>query len=163
VIVTPSTAIVVGLGDLQVSYEHELVAYSLGSCVGICLWDPSTGIAAMAHVVLPTAPDGPVTQPGKYGDTAVPALLEALGRRGARLHRLHCRVVGGATVLALGGGSSLPNIGARNVESVKAALARARVRLLAEETGGDRGRTVRLEPRSGRVVVRTARGREVEL
>lgn len=160
----PRPVIPVGLGGLHVSRECDLVAHSLGSCVGICLWDPATKLAAMAHVVLPTAPtDGPVALPGKFGDTAVPALLKALKRQGAELTRLRCKIAGGAAVLALGAGGRLPNIGERNVAAVKAALARARIRILAEETGGNQGRTVRLEPPSGRVLVRTVRGSEVEL
>jgi chemotaxis protein CheD len=162
-ITLPSTAIAVGLGDLHVSGSTELIAYSLGSCVGICLWDPGSKVAAMAHIVLPTAPAGTIATPGKFGDTAVPAMLEALKRHGADLHRLRCKIAGGAAVLKLGGGGSLPAIGAHNIESVRAALARAKIRILAEETGGNQGRTVRLEPPSGRVLVRTVRGTEVEL
>ena len=81
-IATSTSVIAVGLGDLFVSKAEDLVAYSLGSCVGICLWDPIAKVAAMAHVVLPTAPAGAVALPGKFGDTAVPALLEALTRAG---------------------------------------------------------------------------------
>ncbi|MGE3908591.1 MAG: chemotaxis protein CheD [Chloroflexota bacterium] len=163
-IATASSVIAVGLGDLFVSKSDDLVAYSLGSCVGICLWDPVTKVAAMSHVVLPVAPaSGPVTLPGKFGNTAVPALLDAMVRAGAQKSRLRCKIAGGAAVLAIGGGGSLPKIGERNVEAVKAALAKANIRILGEQTGGNMGRTVRLEPSSGRVLVRTVRGAEIEL
>ena len=162
-IATATSVIAVGLGDLFLSRAEDLVAYSLGSCVGICLWDPSAKVAAMAHVVLPTAPAGPVSLPGKFGDTAVPAMLDALLRAGAQKFRLQCKIAGGAAVLALGGGGSLPKIGDRNVESVKAALAKAGLRISGEQTGGNQGRTVRLEPTSGRVLVRTVRGTEIQL
>ena len=162
-IATVAPVIAVGLGDLFISTSDDLVAYSLGSCVGICLWDPIAKVAGMAHVVLPTAPAGAVTLPGKFGDTAVPALLSALARAGAQKFRLQCKIAGGAAVLAIGGGGSLPKIGDRNVESVKAALANVNLRILGEQTGGNQGRTVRLEPASGRVLVRTVRGTEVEL
>jgi chemotaxis protein CheD len=163
-IATSTSVIAVGLGDLFVSKTEDLVAYSLGSCIGICLWDPIAKIAAMSHVVLPTAPaSGPVATPGKFGDTAVPAMLEALLRAGAQKFRLQCKIAGGAAVLAIGGGGSLPKIGERNIESVKAALAHVNIRIIGEETGGNQGRTVRLEPPSGRVLVRTVRGSEIEL
>ena len=162
-IATSSAVIAVGLGDLFLSKADDLVAYSLGSCVGICLWDSAAKVAAMAHVVLPTAPAGPIATPGKYGDTAVPALLDALARAGAQRFRLQCKIAGGAAVLAIGGGGSLPKIGDRNVEAVKAALSKAGLRILGEQTGGNQGRTVRLEPPSGRVLVRTVRGSEIEL
>lgn len=161
-IATSPPVIAVGLGELFVSTVGDLVAYSLGSCVGICLWDPLAKVGAMAHVVLPTAPPGTVSAPGKYGDTAVPALLSVLEQAGAQKFRLHCKIAGGAAVLALGGGS-LPKIGDRNVEAVKTALTRANLRIVGEQTGGTQGRTVRLEPTSGRVLVRTVRGTETEL
>jgi chemotaxis protein CheD len=163
VIATSPAVIAVGLGDLFISRSEDLVAYSLGSCVGICLWGPIAKLAGMAHVVLPTAPSGPVTLPGKFADTAVPALLDALTRAGAERYRLQCKIAGGAAALAIGGGGSLPKIGERNVEAVKAALAKASIRILGEQTGGHQGRTLRLEPPSGRVRVRTVRGIEIEL
>lgn len=159
----PSSTIAVGLGDLFTAKTGELVAYSLGSCVGICLYDPTARVAAMAHVVLPAAPSGTPGAPGKYADTAVPALLDALKRQGATPFRVQCKIAGGAAVLAIGGGGSLPNIGQRNVEAVKAALATVHIRILAEQTGGNQGRTVRLDAATGRVLVRTVRGTEVEL
>ena len=162
-IATAASVIAVGLGDLVISTSRDLVAYSLGSCIGICLWDPIVRVAAMAHVVLPTAPAGRVRTPSKFGDTAVPAMLGALDRAGAQKLRLQCKIVGGAAVLAIGGGGSLPNIGQRNAEAVKAALARSNIRVQAEETGGNQGRTVRLDAATGRVLVRTVRGTEVEL
>src|ERR1043165_1098889 len=87
-----SSAVGVGLGELHVLREGELVAYSLGSCVAICLYDPLVKVAGMAHVVLPAVPEkGAGTAPGKFADTAVPALLAAMekARRGAL--RAHCR------------------------------------------------------------------------
>ena len=76
---TAASSVAVGLGELFVERQGELVAYSLGSCVAICLFDPLTRVAGMAHVVLPRAPEkGPGDTPGKYADTAVPALLQAL-------------------------------------------------------------------------------------
>ncbi|HWP29177.1 MAG TPA: chemotaxis protein CheD [Chloroflexota bacterium] len=154
----------VGLGELHVAQEGELIAYSLGSCVAICLYDPVSRAAAMAHVVLPAAPaSGPGATPGKFADTAVPALLEALLGVGASPTRLHCWLAGGAAVLPLGGGGSLPNIGQRNAEAARAALARARIAVRGEALGGNRGRTVRLLAGVGRVLVRTVSGPEVEL
>lgn len=161
---TSTSVIAVGLGDLFLSRTEDLVAYSLGSCIGICLWDPSAKVAAMAHVVLPAAPAaGAVALPGKFGNTAVPAMLDALAKAGAQKFRLQCKIAGGAAVLAIGGGGSLPKIGERNIEAVKKALASANIRILGEQTGGNMGRTVRLEPATGRVLVRTVRGTEIEL
>ena len=81
-------------------------------------------------------PTGPLasspTAPGKFGDTAVPAMLAALDRAGAQKRRLQCKIAGG-----------LPKIGDRDVDAVKAALVKANIRILGEQTGGNIGRTVR--------------------
>lgn len=152
----------VGLGELRTTRVGELVAYSLGSCVAVCLFDPVQRVAGMAHVVLPCAPpsyDG--TMPGRYAETAVRALIAAMEAHGCVRYRLTARLAGGAAVLALK--DSLGGIGARNVAVVRAVLARHDLPIVAEAIGGTQGRTVRLQAPSGRVLVRTVQGTEVEL
>ena len=115
-------------------------------------------------MLLPARPAyGPPGPPGKYADTAVPALLAELRRYGAEVSRLECRLVGGAAILKLGGGGQLPKIGERNVPAVRAALAAAGVRVRAEATGGTQGRTVGMDASTGRVRVRTVNSTEEEL
>jgi chemotaxis protein CheD len=161
----PATeSVAVGLGDLLVRKSGELVAYSLGSCVAICLYDPLAKVAAMAHVVLPAAPSNkPIETPGRFADTAVPALIDQIQREGGSRLRLQCRLAGGAAVLSLGGSGKLPNIGQRNAEAVKAALESYRIQVLAESLGGTQGRTVRMDAASGKVRSRTVTGQEQEL
>ena len=162
VVANETRTIAIGLGELSAARLGELVAFSLGSCVAICLYDPGARVAGMVHVVLPLAPVTSTT-PGRYADTAVPALLSEMQRAGARSRSLQCRIAGGAAVLKLGGGGSLPDIGKRNIEAVKSALKLAGVPILAEATGGNKGRTVRLDAESGRVLVRSVQEQEVEL
>lgn len=160
----PADSVGVGLGDLHARKSGELIAYSLGSCVAVCLYDPVARVSGMAHVVLPAAPEaGPGKTPGKFGDTVVPALLAAVRAVGGQPGRLVCKIAGGAAVLTLGGGGSLPKIGDRNVESVRAALAAARITVRSADTGGSVGRTVRMDAATGRITVRTVRGVETEL
>jgi chemotaxis protein CheD len=162
--VQSAESLAVGLGELKTSGTGQLIAYSLGSCVAICLHDPLKKVGAMAHVVLPAAPGGdPKGVPGKYADTAVPALLAAIEQQGGSRFRLRCVLAGGGAVLALGGGGALPNIGQRNVEAVRSALTQARLKIAAEATGGNQGRTVRMDAASGRVMTRTVHGAEVAL
>ena len=45
---------VVGIADMKMAqYEGMLVTYALGSCIGICLYDPGLRLAALVHVMLP--------------------------------------------------------------------------------------------------------------
>jgi chemotaxis protein CheD len=161
--VTLAERLPAGLGEIRVAREGEIIAYSLGSCVAVCLYDAMNRVGGMAHVVLPDSSLGSPRSPGHYADRAVPALVEALRHHGACRARLSARIAGGAAVLALGGKGMLPAIGLRNVQAVKAALALARVDITAEHTGGTQGRTIRMLLPGGQVFVRTAHSPEVEL
>jgi chemotaxis protein CheD len=152
-----ASATVVGLGEAKVlkaddqSHQDEcLVAYGLGSCVAICLWDPANRVAAMAHVVLPGADPNGAPNP-KFARSAVPALVSLMQRHGAGPdpRRYVARLAGGAEVLALGGTGKLPRMGEQNGVAVREALEAAGVPIQAAELGGNRGRSVWFDPREG--------------
>ena len=157
--------VTVGLGELKVSQDPQevLIAYGLGSCVAVCIHDPMTGVAGMLHVLLPEANGAAPTSPARFADTGVPLLLAEASKRGAVRGRLVVKIVGGAAVLALPGAAPALQVGERNIQAVRAALARERLPLAAEDTGGTVGRTVQLFVRDGRVLVRTIGQGEREL
>lgn len=144
----------VGLAEGRISRNPSevLMAMGLGSCVALVLYDPATRIGALAHVMLPrgTASDD---KPAKYAETAVPYLLEELGKSGIEAASLRAAVFGGATLLATGQ-SALLEIGARNVGAVEEALAKAGLTTVVSDVGGTKGRTVQLKIGSGDVVVK---------
>jgi chemotaxis protein CheD len=154
----------VGIGQIVASADRGVVisALGLGSCVGVVLTDPRAGVAGMALVMLPASrpdSDGP---PGKFADTAVPALLEQVLRLGADRARLQARIAGGAQMFG-GGGSAVLNIGERNTEAVGDALRAAGLRVRAADTGGNAGRTMQVAIDGGVVTVRAVGGEPVEL
>jgi len=164
---TPQS-IPVGLGEVKVTRleaVEPLVAHGLGSCIAVCMFDPVSKVAGLAHVVLPGS--DPTNSPnGKFAGSALPALMQAMRRAGgaADPRRYQARLAGGAHVLAIGGTGSLPRIGDKNAEAVKAALAAASVPVVAEDVGGGNGRTVWFHPRDGgRIRVRTVGGPAVQL
>src|SRR5262245_41155751 len=151
------------MGELAVSSigGATLVTIGLGSCIGLVLADG--GVAGLAHVVLPTSNGHSSAEPGKFADLAVPALLDAVLAAGAARTRLSAMVVGGAHMFSFAGGASELDIGGRNRERVFSELERRRIPVAAEATGGDRGRTVRVYPEGGLVVVKEAGGKQFEL
>lgn len=155
----------VGLGEIRVSSNQDdvLVCYGLGSCIGLILHDAQARVGGMAHVVLPDSSLGRGRDmAGKFADTAVPYLVAELLRLGAARSRLAARMVGGARMISVIGAGSRLDIGARNIEAVKAALEEARLSLRGEDTGGTHGRTVHLHVGTGRVVVSTVgRGEKI--
>jgi len=159
---TQLTEIAVRMGELAVSSTpgEVLISLGLGSCIGLALVDQRRGIAGLAHVMLPEAiaGGGPV---GKFADLAVPALVEQTVALGTSRPMLKAVLVGGAQMFALGGSGAL-DIGVRNQEAVRQALAAERIPVLATAVGGSKGRTIRVFP-GGAVTSKEAGGAEVEL
>ena len=155
------TGVVMGtvrMGEIEVSAEsgEELVARGLGSCIGLALIDRFSGVAGMAHIVLPEAPGSPDSdpEPGRFADLAVPELISQMKQAGAVVRRLDAVLAGGAQMFEMGE----MDIGARNAAAVEAGLARSGVTVRAADTGGNRGRTMRLTVGDFTVKVKEAGG-----
>ena len=153
----------VRMGELACSAVagHVLVSLGLGSCIGLALVDKRAAVAGLAHVVLPAA-EGRTGSPGKFADTAAEALIAELVGLGARRIALEAVLVGGASMFKLGGGSGM-EVGQRNDEAVRAELARLRIPVAAADTGGSRGRTIRVTVGPQAVTSRAAGDQEVAL
>ncbi|MCL6453462.1 MAG: chemotaxis protein CheD [Alicyclobacillus sp.] len=134
-----------------------LVTTGLGSCVGVVLYDDALGVAAMAHVMLPTASLESAPRASKYADLAVPFLIQELVGRGAALTRLRAKFAGGAQMFKLPGKSDLMRIGPRNVEAVERALTASGIPIAAKDCGGSIGRTIAFHTVDRRLHVRTAK------
>jgi chemotaxis protein CheD len=132
----------VRMGEFAVSSTagDELVAIGLGSCIGLALVDREAGVAGLAHVVLPES-QGKPGPAAKFADLAIPDLITRLVEAGAERRRLQAVLIGGARMFTVG--ASL-DIGARNSEAVREALSKERIKIHAEEIGGNRGRTARV-------------------
>ncbi|MDA0162185.1 chemotaxis protein CheD [Solirubrobacter ginsenosidimutans] len=153
----------VRMGELAASKTvgDMLVTLGLGSCIGLVLLDRRMGVAGLAHVVLPESTGHAEVNRFKFADYAVPELIRRVVALGARRPMLEAVLVGGASMFASIGGSM--EVGARNEAAVKAQLATARIRVHASATGGNRGRTVRVDPKTGIVLVREAGSKDTQL
>lgn len=155
---TEDVLIKVGMADLNIAEGGALLRTTgLGSCVGLTLFDAQLKLGGMAHIMLPSseiAREGQLNI-AKYANTAVPELIERLKARGTLVHRLVAKMAGGAQMFAFAGGSDTMRIGPRNVEATKLALAQFGIPLIAEDTGGNYGRTVELDSRTGIFMIRS--------
>jgi chemotaxis protein CheD len=148
----------VPMGEMVVSDApgDVLVAYGLGSCVTVCLYDPVARVGGMLHALLPSANgNGCRGKPTKFADQGVALLINALLEAGARSSRLVVSLCGGARMLSASGFNGLLSIGEHNVRSAQAALQVAGLQVQAQDTGGRAGRTVRLYVATGQVTVKT--------
>ena len=149
--------VAVGLGEIHVTKNPAavLVAYGLGSCIGMCAYDPLAGVGGMAHMVLPDSKgDETSSLPAKYVDLGIRTLLEEMKRLGALRSRLSVKAVGGAHVISAPGFDGSFQVGEHNLETMEKVLAREGIRLSAADVGGNTGRTFQLHVSSGKVVVR---------
>lgn len=151
--------IYIGIGELQASKEVDVVlkTMALGSCVGVVFLDPKQKAIGLAHIALPDSTMNKQRAeelPGYFADTAIPALLAAMGRLGCAPDGkgFIVKVMGGANVLDA---SNTFNIGKRNILAVKKILWANRMGAVAEDVGGEHSRTVEVHADSGRVVLST--------
>ena len=163
-----SPAIVsVAIGQWAVAAAPAKVRTLLGSCVGVVLYDRAARLGGLAHIVLPSA-HGVVDHPGKYADTAIPALIADFDRRlGGKVRaRLIAKLVGGANMFQMDPGlkeSSGLNIGRRNQEAIEQILAELTIPIMARDVGGTSGRRLTLDTASGIVTIKVPGGADYEL
>ncbi|MFL5883887.1 MAG: chemotaxis protein CheD [Thermoleophilaceae bacterium] len=153
--------LMVRMGELAVSSTpgEVLASIGLGSCIGLALLDTRKGVAGLAHVMLPSKPSDADVMPGKFAGTAVPALVESMVEVGSSGLRLEAVLVGGAQMFSFGGaGAGKLDVGARNEEATRAALAAARIPVRAAATAGAKGRTIKVSVEGPLVTVKEAGG-----
>jgi chemotaxis protein CheD len=157
------TETMVRMGELATSAVagDVLVSLGLGSCIGLALLDRRTGVAGLAHVVLPDSAGTQAENPLKFADRAVPELVDRMVASGGRRLRLEAALVGGASMFDTS--SAALEVGPRNEAAVREQLKTLRIPVIAYETGGTRGRTVRVHIEATRVTVREAGGKDHDL
>jgi chemotaxis protein CheD len=144
--------VTVGIGELAVSADPGavLVAYALGSCVAVCVWDPVARVAGLLHYLLP---DSSIhlararAQPGAFADSGIPLLFETAYRHGLQKARAVVQLVGGAETKTPN--SALRQIGKRNVLAARKLLWQNGVLIAHEETGGTSARSLYLSAQNG--------------
>jgi len=148
----------VGMAEVKIAREGEMLsALGLGSCIGLAAYCRRTKIGGMVHIMLPAAfANQEIDKPGKFADSGIPALLDAMKAAGAG-SQLVFAYAGGAQVF-IGSGKAGMDIGARNAEAVKTLLDKAPGKVKAYEVGGNEGRTLSFFPETGLVTVRSVRG-----
>lgn len=142
---------IVGISDMAVSSNpgDVLITYSLGSCVGLSLYDPVEGIGGLIHCMLPLSridKRKAEANPCMFTDTGVVQLLREVLKQGGRKDRLVAKVAGGASVLDDKG---LFKIGERNHTVLRKLLWRNNILIEAEDVGGTVARTMSLNVGNG--------------
>lgn len=150
--------LVVGVADMQVSNDvlAELVTYSLGSCLGITVYDPVEKVGGLLHLMLPNSEINvrkAASHPAMFVDTGVPRLFHAVYNLGGDRRRVVIKVAGGAQLLNERG---VFDIGNRNFQAFTALLAQNGHVLQSQDVGGMSSRTLRLDLATGAVTIKSA-------
>jgi chemotaxis protein CheD len=151
---------IVGISDIYVSTNpnEEIVTHSLGSCIGMTVYDPKAMVGGMIHYMLPLSkisPEKAKVKPGMFADTGIPALLKKVLSAGAAKDRLVVKIAGGAQLMDQ---NKIFNIGERNYLVLRKLLWKNRILIDKEDVGGLASRTMRLEMNTGRVTIKSGKG-----
>ncbi len=148
-----SQKVIVGIAEMAASNNQNvtLTTYSLGSCLGIAIYDPVVKAGGLLHIMLPDSTIDSVKaakQPSMFVDTGVPALFRAAYQLRAEKHRMIICVAGGAQIMDSGG---FFNIGSRNYDALGKLFAEHGLKIQAEQVGGMVNRTMHLNLATGEV------------
>lgn len=149
--------IVVNVSDAAVSDNAEdvLSTYSLGSCIGVCAYDPAARVAGLLHFQLPSAamdPQRAQQNPLMFADSGMEQLLRRMAAHGADRRRLRVKLAGGAQML---NDNNLFNIGRRNQAAIRKVLWQYGILIDKEDLGGTRPRTLYMKVSDGTVTVKS--------
>jgi chemotaxis protein CheD len=149
--------IIVDISDARLSSNSEdvLVTYSLGSCIGISLYDQSLHTGSLLHYQLPASsldPERAKRSPFMFADTGLAILIDKFAQLGANVKRLKVRVAGGASMQT---GPQGFDIGKRNYLAIRKILWQYGMFIDAEDVGGVSPRNMYLDIETGEVMLRS--------
>ncbi|MBF0118120.1 MAG: chemotaxis protein CheD [Desulfobacterales bacterium] len=150
--------IIVGVSDFKVSNNPEstIVTYSLGSCIGITIYDAYAKVGGMLHFMLPKSnldEEKAQKNPAMFADTGIPALFRAAYKLGAKKQRMKIVIAGGAQILDEKG---FFNIGKRNHIAVQEIFSKNNLTISYEDVGGNINRTLKLDIATGDTYIKTS-------
>lgn len=147
----------VGMADLKVAqHPSVLTTLGLGSCIGIALYDNKNKTIGMAHIMLPSSQIALAqSNRAKFADTGILDLVDEMKKLGTDVRHLVAKIAGGAQMFAFTSNNESMKIGQRNAEATRAILMELGIPLIAEDTGGNCGRTIEFSSDNGMMMVKT--------
>jgi len=144
------------MADLKVAKSPDiLTTLGLGSCVGVTLYDKAKKIGGMAHVMLPTYKGFEGQNIAKFADSAIIELINQLSRAGVARNAVVAKIAGGAHMFGRTQNNDMLKIGERNAAACTAILKQLGIPIVANDTGGSRGRTIELNMENGALKIKS--------
>jgi chemotaxis protein CheD len=146
-------------GQIHLARGPMLLQTILGSCVAVSFWSDRLGVGALCHGVLPQCPldwppDTPVSEGFRYVDFSIRYLARKFDALGARRSDIQVKLFGGADVLpVLSPAGARLTVGAQNSRIALEIVEAEGFHVLARDLGGNRGRKIHFDTRTGEVLV----------
>lgn len=148
----------VGMAQMKIaSSPVVLVTRGLGSCLGIVIYDSNKKAGGLAHTMLPHIGETKIkSNPVKFVDSAISLIIDQLREKGSKPADLVAKLFGGAHMF-----TSIPlqgpfTVGTQNIKAAKEKLDYYQIKVAAEDTGSNYGRTISFDLNTGKVKVKTA-------
>ncbi len=139
--------VTVGVGDLKIAQSPKVIKTSLGSCVGVVLYDNKLKVGGMLHLMLPNCNDRD-GKPGKYADTGIPLLLDLMiNKANSKKISLTAKIFGGAKMFSVN--SEIFDIGKSNIIETQKLLQKFGIKIVASRLGGTKGHQITLDTETG--------------
>ncbi|WP_020587405.1 chemotaxis protein CheD [Desulfobacter curvatus] len=156
---------IVGVADMKRSNRTDdtIVTYSLGSCIGVAIYDSQAKVGGMLHYMLPNSaidPQKAKSNPFMFADTGIPELFRQVYALGAEKSRIRVFVAGGAEIMEQEG---IFNLGRQNYSALMQILNKNDVSIWKQAVGGYSNRTIKMEIASGNIYLQTSGLGEVRL
>ena len=119
--------------------------------VGIIIYSSANKMAAGAHVMMAASRTQDVIKMGCYANTAVPHMIDQFKKNGVG-PPFSVAIAGGGEMLPTGRG----DVGVKLISAVKEALAREKLQVKVEKTGGAQMRSIILDIDQGKIKISDA-------
>lgn len=148
----------VGIADAKIcKAPNKITTLGLGSCVGVVLYTDHKQIAGLVHILLPSSKEiNNNSNKAKFADTGVALMIGMLKSEGLKPYSLMAKIAGGANMFNFSQDRGTGNIGDKNVVAVKEILRAYNIRIVAEDTGKNYGRTIVFDVETSGLLIRSA-------
>lgn len=148
------------IGEYYASKVPVIISTLLGPCVAVCLFDKTTYIGGMNHILLPgDAPDRENIIDSRYGINAMELLINQMMKLGANRYKLTAKVFGGASIMpAISSGFKM---GMKNVETVIDFLEIEKIPIINYNFGGVDSRRIFFHSDTSEVMIKRIKSLEI--
>lgn len=140
-------------GEFHFGPSPGQIGTLLGSCVALTVWHPQTRCGGMCHILLPSRvrPHGAIAD-CRYAWEAVERFALEIRRRGIEPEACRVHLYGGGNMFQ-GTSAEGMNVGQRNLEATRAAIAAFGFSTAFEHVGGFEPRRLAFDLATGQVKV----------